>query len=91
MANTILLPQALSIDVLTLSSCFKAAIDQAHFEFNPTNEEKATPTSSVKFVVGVVTGSLALVGLAAVMVGMTVFHSRRRKKNYEKIPLLKEE
>ena len=64
-------------------SSTKAEVDQ----FSSSNSKKFTP--SVKFIVGVATGSLALVGLAAVVVGVVV-RSKRRKRNYETVPLLTE-
>lgn len=57
-------------------------------EFGASDSRKTAP--SVKLIVGVVMGGLAAVGLVAVVVGLVV-HSRRRKKNYETVPLLTEE
>ena len=64
-------------------------MDEAHLDLSSFMDKKTT--SSVKLVVSIVTGSLALVGLATIAIVGVVVHSKRRKRHYEKIPLLTEE
>ena len=44
-----------------------------------------------KMAIGVVTGMLTLVGVAAAVVAAMVVYRKRGKKNYEKLPLLADE
>lgn len=54
-----------------------------------SNEEKKAPVS-LKLIVGVVSGTLSLIGVAGLVVGLVVY-SKKGKTNYEKIPLLADE
>ena len=65
-----------------------AALDEAEFVFDVSSEKKDAAGPSVKLIVGVVAGSVALVGLAAVVVGLVVTYQKRKRTNYEKVPLL---
>ena len=60
-------------------------IDLAYFD-----GRKEGMFSSPKLLVGMVTGSLGLVGVAALLVVLIVY-IRTRKRDYEKIPLLADE
>lgn len=56
-------------------------MDSTNFKY--ANSE----TTSVKLIVGVVTGSLAMIAVVALLTGLMIV-AKKRKKNYEKIPLL---
>ncbi len=75
-----------SVVIINLLFCIKVEKD----EFSSPVDSKKTPLS-VKLIVGVATGCLALVVLAAVVVGIAVHSRRRGRKNYEALPLLTEE
>lgn len=65
--------------------CKTVDVDLAQF-----GGQREATFSSPKLLVGVVTGSLALVGVAALLVVLIVY-IRTRKRDYEKIPLLADE
>lgn len=49
--------------------------------------QPSSDNTSVKVVVGAVTGSLAMIGVAFLVTGMAVYVRRRRRK-YERVPLI---
>lgn len=63
----------------------KADTDQAAALHN-SNEETKDPVS-VKLIVSMVTGSVATIGVIGFVAGLFVY-ARKKRRQYEKIPLL---
>lgn len=72
--------------IFSLLSLNAVDVDSSKFDFSGDHKSAV----SVKLIVGVVTGSLALVGVAALVVAITIY-TKRGKRNYEKLPLLADE
>lgn len=62
-------------------------MDAASVDFSHSHKS-VMPT---KMAIGVVTGLLTLVGVAAVVVAAMLVYRKKGKKNYEKLPLLADE
>lgn len=69
-------------------SSYFYTVDINASNFDLSNEQRAP--ISLKLIVGVVSGTLSLIGVAGLVVGLVVY-SKKGKMNYEKLPLLADE